>query len=104
MQAMTVTDRIEINSTDLLEVCHRFQVAGLSLFGSALREDFRPESDIDLLVEFKPEARVGLLALSRLRRELERIFGRPVDLVPRGGVKDDLRKVIEDHAKVLYAA
>jgi uncharacterized protein len=101
---MVVTERIEVDSSNLSEICRKFDVAGLAIFGSALRPDFRWDSDIDLLIDFKPEARVGLLTLSRLRRELERLFARRVDLVPRGSVKPSLRKAIEDHAKVLYAA
>jgi uncharacterized protein len=92
------------SARDLLDICRRFKVAGLAVFGSALRQDFRPDSDIDLLVDFESNARIGLLTLSRLRRELERHFERRVDLVPRGSVKPTLRQAIEDRAKVLYAA
>lgn len=92
------------SAKNLLDTCRRFDIAALSVFGSALRQDFRPDSDIDLLVDFKPNARVGLLTLSRLRREFERLFERRVDVVPRGSVKPALRKEIEDHATVLYAA
>ncbi len=88
----------------LLDIFRRFDVAELAIFGSALRHDFRPDSDIDLLIDFKPKAHVGLLTLCRLRRELEKLFDRRVDLVPRGSVKASIRKAIEDHAKVLYAA
>ena len=91
-------------TTALLDTCRRFDVARLAVFGSALRQDFQPGSDIDLLVDFKPKARTGLLTLARLHRELERLFQRRVDLVPRGSVKQSLRQAIEDHAKILYAA
>jgi uncharacterized protein len=101
---VVVTGRIEVDASSLSEICRRFEVAGLAIFGSALREDFRADSDIDLLVDFKPGARVGLLTLSRLRREFEGLFGRRVDLVPRVGLKQGLRETIEDHAKALYAA
>ena len=61
----------------------RFSIAGncqLSLFGSVLREDFGPNSDLDILVEFEPEARVGLIRLAGLELELGHILGRKVDL------------------------
>ena len=67
--------------------CRKYQVQRLSLFGSAVREDFGPQSDLDVLVEFQPGARVGFLQLSRMQRELTEIFHRPVDLVPRSGLK-----------------
>jgi predicted nucleotidyltransferase len=54
--------------------CRRHQIRRLSLFGSAVREDFRPESDVDILVEFEPDAQIGFLALSRMQRELTAIF------------------------------
>ena len=65
----------------------RHHVAALWLFGSALRPDFRPDGDVDVLVDFEPGARVGLFALAHLQRERSDIFGRPVDLVPLRGLK-----------------
>jgi predicted nucleotidyltransferase len=92
-------------SSDALEgVCREFRVRELILFGSVLRQDFRPNSDVDLLVDFEPDARVGLLTLSRLRRELESIFHRNVDLVPKGGLKPAVRDEIGDLSRILYAA
>jgi predicted nucleotidyltransferase len=61
-------------------------VVELSLFGSALRDDFRPDSDIDLLVTFGPEARWGLFAESEMADEFQALLGRPVDLVDRRAV------------------
>jgi predicted nucleotidyltransferase len=79
-------------------------VRELSLFGSALRDDFRPDSDLDLLVEFEPGARVGFLLLGKMERELEGLLGREVDLVPKGGLKPLIRQAVLDSARVLYAA
>ena len=101
---MTVTDQIHIDDEELARLCRDFNVARLSLFGSALRRDFRSDSDVDLLVDFRPNARIGLLTLERLRRGLERLVGRRVDLVPRSSLKPALRPAIEDDARVLYAA
>ncbi len=76
----------------------------LSVFGSALGPDFKVDSDIDLLVSFKPEAEIGLIGLLRLQRELSETIGRKVDLVPKDGLKPLLRDRILTQARVLYAA
>jgi len=83
--------------------CRRHHIRRLSLFGSVVRGDFRPDSDIDVLVEFEPGARIGFLALSRMQRELTDLFQRPVDLVPRAGLKPTIRAHILEQEKVLYA-
>ena len=85
------------------DLCERYRVKELSIFGSALREDFKTDSDIDLLVEFEPEAQIGFVTLSRMRRELSAILNRPVDLVPKGGLKAKIRESVISSAKVLYA-
>ncbi len=92
-------------SSDALErVCREFHVRELILFGSVLRQDFRPNSDVDLLVDFDPDAHVGLLKLERFRHELESIFHRAVDLIPKGGLKPAVRDEIGDRVQILYAA
>lgn len=68
-----------------------------------LREDFTPDSDVDVLVEFDPEARVTLFTLSRLQRELEGIFARPVDFVLKNGLKRRIRDSVLASAQVIYA-
>ncbi|MBN1259369.1 MAG: nucleotidyltransferase family protein [Anaerolineae bacterium] len=95
---------LTISQEQLAALCRRHHVQRLALFGSALREDFRPESDIDLLVTFEPDAEIGFLALGRLRRELETLFGRPVDLVPQDGLKPRIRDSVLVSAELLYAA
>src|SRR5262245_3757600 len=69
----------------LAEPWQRHQVQGVALFGSALTRGFQEHSDVDLLVAFRPGARIGFLTLARMRRELEEMLGRKVDLVPKGG-------------------
>ena len=96
--------RITVPEERIAEFCRRNHIRSLALFGSALREDFHPGSDVDLLVEFEPEAHVGFLALSRMQRELSSLLGRPVDLVPRDGLKPVLREDVLSNAEVLYAA
>ena len=71
--------RIEVPAEELADLCRRHHVRNLAVFGSTVRGDDRPDSDIDLLVEFQPEARVGFLALGRLQRELSALLGRPVE-------------------------
>jgi predicted nucleotidyltransferase len=79
-------------------------VAELSVFGSTARGSSSPQSDVDLLVTFKPGARIGLVAFNRLRRELEDALGRTVDLVPKDGLKPIIRDQVLAEAQLLYAA
>jgi predicted nucleotidyltransferase len=72
---------IPIPKEKIKEFCRRWKISDLALFGSVLREDFGPESDIDLLVRFFPEADYGLFDLVRMQEELKEIFGSEVDLV-----------------------
>lgn len=90
------------------EFCRRWKIVELSVFGSVLREDFRPDSDVDLLVRFAPEARWSLFDRVRMERELGEILGREVDLVSRSAVERSLnwirRQEILSTAQPLYAA
>ncbi len=94
---------IEVLTPSVQELCRRYHVRELQVFGSLLRADFRGDSDIDLLVEFEPDAAVGLLTLSRLQRELSESLGRRVDLVPKGGLKPSIRRKVLDQARPIYA-
>ena len=96
--------RVRVPQKELNEFCQRYQVKRLALFGSVLRKDFRPESDVDVLVLFSPEARVGLLTLSRMRRELSSLFNRHVDLVPMDGLKPVIREHVLSDIEEIYAA
>ncbi len=84
--------------------CERNAVRELALFGSVTRADFKPDSDVDVLVEFKPEAKIGFMALSRMQRELSDLFHRPVDLVPKKGLKPMIELQIMQERQILYAA
>ena len=95
---------IRIPQDEIADICHRYQVRRIQLFGSALRGDFGPESDVDVLVEFEPNAQIGFIALGRMRRELAELFQRPVDLVPRDGLKPKIREAVLSSAEVIYAA
>jgi predicted nucleotidyltransferase len=85
------------------DLCERYRVKELSMFGSAIRDDFSAASDIDLLVKFKPEAQIGFMTLSRMQRELAGILNRQVDLVPKKGLKTKIQESILSSAKILYA-
>lgn len=95
---------IVLPDVEIAALCRRYQVRELAVFGSYLRDDFRPDSDIDLLVEFAPEAEIGFLLLSRMGRELSQLLHRPVDLVPKGGLKRTIRDQVLASRKVLYAS
>jgi len=96
--------RLDIDRDLLAALCHRYRVRELLAFGSVVREDFRPESDVDLLVEFERDADIGLLAYSRLQRELSELVGRPVDLVSKSGLKPLIRNQVLGQAQTLHAA
>ncbi|HZF07847.1 MAG TPA: nucleotidyltransferase family protein [Thermoanaerobaculia bacterium] len=85
-------------------LCVRHGIQELALFGSFLTDRFQASSDVDLLVTFKPETRPGFLTLARVQRDLEALFGRPVDLVPKGGLKPAIRDAVLAESRVLYAA
>ena len=100
--------RIAIPRDALAEFCREHGIARLAIFGSALREDFGPESDIDLLVEFERDRIPGLLRLAGLELQLSGLFGRDVDLVTRSAVEQSRnyirRRAILDSAEEVYAA
>jgi len=94
----------KVDRDALARVCARYSVTELSLFGSAARGSLRPESDIDLLVVFEEKALVTLFTLVDLQGELSELLGRPVDLVPKGGLKPVLKSEVLAEARILYAA
>ncbi len=86
------------------EFCQRYDVQRMALFGSVLSKNFRPDSDVDVLVAFAPNAHIGFLTLSRMQRELSELFKRPVDLVPMDGLKPVIRDSVLSNIEVVYAA
>jgi predicted nucleotidyltransferase len=101
---MTFAAGVDLPEAELVDFCRRHQVRELALFGSAARGEMRPDSDIDLLVDFLPEARPGLLGLSAMMRELADMLGRRVDLAVKPALKPLVRPSVLAEAKVLYAA
>jgi uncharacterized protein len=105
---MSSTLQIDLPGEEIASFCRRWKITELSAFGSVLREDFGPESDVDLLVTFSPDAHWTLFDMARMRDELVRLFGREVDLVTRRGVEASRnpirREAILTSAEVIYAA
>jgi uncharacterized protein len=96
---------ITIDYGRLAELCRRWRVAELSLFGSVLRPDFRTDSDVDVLLTFSPDARWTLLDITRLQDELALILGRSVDVVEEKSLRNPFRRrEILRTRQVLYAA
>jgi uncharacterized protein len=97
--------KFRIPRRKIAEFCQRWSITEFSLFGSVLREDFRPDSDIDVLVSIDPTSRIGLLEMAQMQIELEKLFKRPVDLVEKEGLRNPYRKrEILRTAEVIYAA
>jgi uncharacterized protein len=100
-----ITSRINFPIHQVVEFCERWQVNEFSLFGSVLRDDFRPDSDVDVLVSFNPSAPWSLFDLVTMQDELQKIFGRTVDLVEREGLRNPFRKrSILSSREVIYAS
>ena len=99
---------VSIPRDQLAAFCRANGIRKLAVFGSALRDDFGPESDIDLLVEFGEETRHSLFDMVRMEGELKAILGREVDLVERAGIERSRnylrRKAILQSAETIYAA
>jgi hypothetical protein len=99
------TPQIDIPRERLAAFCRKWKVREFSLFGSVLRDDFRPDSDVDVLVELEPGHGWGLYELLDMEDELRTLFGREVDLITKGGLKNPFRRhEILKTRQVLYAA
>lgn len=98
--------KIKVPKTKIAEFCKRWNVAEFAIFGSALSKDFRPDSDVDIMVSFAPNVSVSLFEMARMQDELQQIFGRDVDLVTRNGVENSRnyirRKAILESAQVIH--
>ncbi len=95
--------KLSIPEDRIAEFCRRHHIRRLSLFGSVLREDFRPESDVDVLVEFEPGFVPGLKFFT-IERELSEILGRKVDLSTLGFLSKCFRDRVLREAEVAYVA
>lgn len=96
---------IDLPINQIAEVCRRYQVKELAVFGSALRDSFDAErSDVDFLVEFGPEAHVGFIKFSQLEMALSEVLQRNIDLVSKRGLNPRIRDEILSNARVVYEA
>jgi len=99
---MAVHAQVQFDKNGLADLCRRHGVATLSLFGSAVREDFRAGSDIDVLVEFDPGTRVSYFTLGALQQDLSDLFGRHVDLKLPTTLSEYIRERVLDSAEAIY--
>jgi hypothetical protein len=101
-------DTLRFDSERVGAFCRQWRITELALFGSAIREDFGPDSDVDVLVTFAEDADFTLLDMVRMQAELQQIFARPVDLVSRKALtrsRNWLRRdAILSSARTVYAA
>lgn len=93
-----------IDESALRAFCTRHHIRALSLFGSALRGDQGPDSDVDLLIDFEAGAKVGLIRLAKIETELSDMLGRPVDLRSPADLSKYFRDKVVAEARTLYAA
>jgi predicted nucleotidyltransferase len=93
-----------IDRSSLAKICVHYGIKELSLFGSAVRGEMNSESDIDIMVEFEPASRIGLIKFESLVEELEYLAGRRVDLVTKRGLKPWVLPQVLKDALVIYAA
>jgi len=89
--------RIDFDRHRIAAFCRKWKVTEFSLFGSVLRDDFTPDSDVDVLVQFAEDARWGLFDLCRMEDELREIFGRDVDLITRRSVEQSPNWIRRKH-------
>ena len=98
-----MTPAIQIRSDQVAEFCARHRIRRLALFGSVLRPDFRPESDVDVLVEFEPGVAVGFFGMARLEREISPLLGgRRIDLRTPEDLSRYFRKSVVDQSYIIH--
>jgi len=105
---MTVEEKLRVSKETIAEFSRKWKITEFALFGSVLREDFRPDSDVDVLVTFSSDSDWGVEHLLDMKEELEALFGRAVDLVEKRLVEESRnyirRKHILSHMEAVYAA
>jgi predicted nucleotidyltransferase len=105
---MPVASAVDFHRPELVAFCRRWKIRELAAFGSVLREDFRADSDVDLLVTFHPDANWGLLEQATMESELAAILGRSVDLVSRRAIERSpnwiRRQAILESAETIHVA
>jgi uncharacterized protein len=100
-----MTVKIDLPTAKITAFCQQHQIRELALFGSVMREDFKPDSDVDVLIDFKPgvDEKLTLMDLTRMQMELSKILQREVDLVLRDGLKPFIKNEVLANLEVVYA-
>jgi len=99
------TANVHLPLDRIADFCRRWKITEFSLFGSVLRDDFRPDSDVEVLVTFAPQATWSLFDLVDMRDQLQQMFARDVDLVEEAGLGNPFRRAaILSEKQVIYAA
>lgn len=93
---------LNLPTEEIAAFCRRHHIRRLSIFGSTLRDDFTPESDVDVLIEFEPAARVGLIGLAQIENELSRLLGRRADVNTVGSLSPYFRDRVLREAEIAY--
>ena len=97
--------QIDLPKEKIVSFCEQRKISEFAFFGSVLRGDFRPDSDIDVLVTFAPDCGYSLFDLAEIKQELETILGHEVDLVEKDSLKNPFRRhAILNNMEVIYAA
>ncbi len=99
-----IRERFPLSRYDIAVFCKQNNIRKLALFGSVLSEEFRPDSDVDVLVEFEPDTQVGFIRLAGIEIELSRLIGRKVDIRTPDDLSRYFRHDVMDSAEVQYAA
>ncbi len=100
-----VHPRLPVTREQLAEFCRRHHIVEFALFGSVTRDDYRPDSDIDVMLAYGPDADQGIQEYLELKEELAAMFGREVDVMTKGPIANPYRRAsIEKDLTVIYAA
>ena len=94
--------KIDIPQEEIAAFCRRYHVRRLAFFGSVVRDDFTPTSDVDVLVEFEPNTRVGLIGFAGMENELSRLIGRKADLNTPGFLSPYFRNQVLSEMEIAY--
>jgi len=97
------TIHIDLNRSLIKEFCQKWKITRMAFFGSVLRDDFKPDSDVDVMVSFHPASQWSLFDIVEMKLELEEIFKRDVDIVEEGTIKNPIkRRCIYENLEVVY--
>lgn len=94
--------KIKISKEEIAAFCQRHRIRKLAFFGSVLRDDFTSESDVDVLIEFEPDARVGLITLAGMEFELTQLLGRKAEMHTVKGLNPYFRNAVLEQAEIQY--